>query len=93
MTPSPTGQKLRKSVHTLLSPPERRDASKWATGRCKRCGRYFRRTRTGQEFCVGGLCRLAWWKKHRADWPHACPRCQQRCRRRSREAALLGREA
>ncbi len=82
MTPSPTRQEPQRTVHTLLAPQEPPAPSKWTKGRCRRCGRYFRRQREGQEFCSGGACRLSWWKLHRAEHPHDCPRCGERCRRK-----------
>lgn len=82
MTSSPSRQERTKSVHTLLAPSERPARSQWPKGRCRRCGRYFRRARQGQGFCSGGTCRLAWWRKHRGEQPHKCPRCGERCKRK-----------
>ncbi len=86
----------RRSVAMLLTAPKKVKPWQSTKRRCKQCRAWFLPVREKQEFCPGGVCRVAWWSEHQAMEVHHC-RCGRacagpnptRCRRPGCEGTLI----
>lgn len=86
----------QKTVAMLLTAPKKVKSWQCTKRRCKQCRAWFLPVREKQEFCPGGVCRVAWWSEHQATEVHRC-RCGRacagadpsRCRRESCDGTLI----
>ena len=68
----------QKTVAMLLTAPKKVKSWQSTNRRCKQCRAWFLPRRKNQEFCPGGVCRVAWWSEHQATEVHRC-RCGRAC--------------
>ena len=68
----------QRTVAMLLTALDKQKAWQSEERSCRQCGQAFRPVREKQEFCPGGVCRVAWWAEHQATEVHRC-RCGRGC--------------
>ena len=68
----------QRTVAMLLTAPKKVKSWQCTKRRCKQCRAWFLPVREKQEFCPGGVCRVAWWAEHQATEVHRC-RCGRAC--------------
>ena len=68
----------QRTVAMLITASKKVRSWQCTKRRCKQCRAWFLPVRDKQEFCPGGVCRVAWWSEHQATEVHRC-RCGRAC--------------